>query len=176
FTTLVVRLSHLQINQHEEFVKIVEKGQKNIVEENAPRGYIYDSKGTVLVGNKANQAILYTRSVGMSANEIKEVSKSIASLINIEPEKLSDRDKADFILSNPEELKKAESKLKVSDKLNAKGEQLSQGELYSKMVEKVEPEKLNLSEEDQKIATVFKKINAGTTLQPITIKNRNVSP
>jgi penicillin-binding protein 2B len=88
FTALVVRLSYLQINQHDEFVKIVEKGQKNIIEENAPRGYIYDSKGTILVGNKADQAILYTRSVGMSAQEIKETSQEIASLINIEPEKL----------------------------------------------------------------------------------------
>lgn len=176
FTALVVRLSYLQINQHDEFVKIVEKGQKNIIEENAPRGYIYDSKGTILVGNKADQAILYTRSVGMSAQEIKETSQEIASLINIEPEKLSDRDKADYILADPEELKEAESKLTVSDKLNSKGEQLSQGELYTKMVEKVDPEKVKLSAEEEKVATVFKKINAGTTLQPITIKNKNVTP
>jgi penicillin-binding protein 2B len=112
----------------------------------------------------------------MSAQEIKETSQEIASLINIEPEKLSDRDKADYILADPEELKEAESKLTVSDKLNSKGEQLSQGELYTKMVEKVDPEKVKLSAEEEKVATVFKKINAGTTLQPITIKNKNVTP
>ena len=73
FTALVVRLSYLQINQHDEFVQIVEKGQKSVIEENAPRGFIYDSKGKVLVGNKANQAILYTRSSGMTAEDIKKV-------------------------------------------------------------------------------------------------------
>lgn len=176
FTSLVVRLSYLQINQHDEFVKIVEQGQKNIVEENAPRGYIYDSKGKVLVGNKANQAILYTRSTGMTAQDIKKTSADIADLITVKPEKLSDRDKADYILADPEELKKAESKLTVGDKLNSKGEQLSQGELYSKMVDKVDTKTLELTEEEEEIATIFKKINGGTAMQPVTIKNKEVSP
>ncbi len=175
FTALVVRLSYLQINQHDEFVEIVEKGQTNIVEENAPRGYIYDANGKVLVGNKANQAILYTRSNGMSAQEIKDVSEKIAKLITVEPEKLSERDKADFLLANPDELKKAEAELTVSDKLNSKGEQISQGELYSKMVDKVDTKKLDLTPEEMEIATIFKKINAGTALQPIMIKNKDVS-
>ena len=175
FTALVVRLSHLQITQHEEFVEIVEKGQTSEIEENAPRGYIYDAKGTVLVGNKANQAVLYTRSTGMTAEDIKKVSQEIAKLIDVEAEDLTERDKKDYILSDPEELKKAEGKLTVSDKLNNKGEQLSQSSLYTKIVEKVNLDDYPLSKEELKVATIFKKINGGAALQPITIKNKNVT-
>ena len=99
FTALVVRLSHLQITQHEEFVEIVEKGQTSEIEENAPRGYIYDAKGTVLVGNKANQAVLYTRSTGMTAEDIKKVSQEIAKLIDVEAEDLTERDKKELFES-----------------------------------------------------------------------------
>lgn len=176
FTALVVRLSYLQINQHDEFVQIVEKGQKQVIEENAPRGYIYDSKGKVLVGNKANQAILYTRSAGMTAEDIKKVSEQITELIKIDPEKLSNRDKKDYWLSDPKELKKAEAKLTVSDKLNSKGEQLSAGDLYKKMVDKVDADEIKLSEKEEQVATVFKKINGAYALQPVTIKNKEVTP
>ncbi len=176
FTALVVRLSYLQINQYDEFVQIVEKGQKSVIEENAPRGYIYDSKGQILVGNKANQAILYTRSTGMTAEDIKKISEQIVELINIEPEKLSDRDQKDFWLSNPKELKKAEAKLTVTDKLNSKGEQLSAGDLYKKMVNKVDVKDIQLSDKDKQVATVFKKINGAYALQPVIVKNKGVTP
>lgn len=176
FTALVVRLSNLQINQYDKFAEIVEKGQKSIIEENAPRGYIYDAKGTVLVGNKANQAILFTRSSGMTAEDIKKISEQIVDLIKIEPEKLSDRDKKDYILSDPKELKKAEAKLTVSDKLNTKGEQLSSSELYKKTLDKVNVKEYEITEKDEKMATVFKKINGAYALQPVTIKNKNVTP
>ncbi|MGX7023341.1 penicillin-binding transpeptidase domain-containing protein [Vagococcus hydrophili] len=176
FTALVVRLSYLQINKHDEFAEIVEKGQKSIIEENAPRGYIYDAKGKVLVGNKANQAILFTRSTGMTAEEIKKISKQIVDLIAIEPEKLSERDKKDYILSDPKELKKAEGKLTVSDKLNTKGEQLSSSDLYKKTLDKVDVKDYEFTKEDEKIATVFKKINSAYALQPVTVKNKDVTP
>lgn len=176
FTALVVRLSYLQINQHDEFVQIVEKGQKSVIEENAPRGFIYDSKGKVLVGNKANQAILYTRSSGMTAEDIKKVSEQIVDLIHIEPEKLSARDQKDYWLSDPKELKKAEAKLTVSDKLNSKGEQLSAGDLYKKMVDKVDVKDIELSDKEKQVATVFKKINGAYALQPVIVKNKDVTP
>lgn len=176
FTALVVRLSYLQINQYDEFVTIVEKGQTSTVEENAPRGYIYDSTGKILVGNKANQAILYTRSTNMTATEIKTISEEISKLITIDTEKLSDRDKIDFILANTDELKKAQEKLTVSDRLNSKGEQLSQADLYTKTVDKVNLEDYPFTEDDEKVATIFKKINGATALNPVTIKNKDVTP
>lgn len=176
FTALIVRLSDLQINQHEKFLEIVESGQTNKIEESAPRGYIYDSKGKILVGNKANQAILFTRSSGMTAEDIMAISKKIVQVVSIEPEKLSERDKKDFWLAEPDHLKEAQNRLTVSDRLNSKGEQLSEGELYKKVVDKVSDEEVAIEGEELKVATVFKKINGAYALQPITIKNKGVTP
>lgn len=176
FTALIVRLSDLQIKQQDKFNKIVETGQKNIVEENAPRGNIYDSKGKILVGNKANQAIIFTRSAGMTADDIRKTSEEIVKLVTIEADTLTERDKKDFWLSDPEHLKEAQERLTVKDKANNKGEQASEASIYLKVVEKVTEDEINLSEEELKIASVFKKINGAYALQPVTIKNKGVTP
>ena len=60
FVSLIVRLGYLQIVEGEEF-------NKNHCQffttnhDTIPRGQIYDSQGKVLVSNKANLAITYTR-------------------------------------------------------------------------------------------------------------------
>lgn len=176
FTMLIVRLSDLQIKNQEKYQEIVVSGQKKVIQEKAPRGNIYDSNGTLLVGNKASQAVLFTRSVGMTAEEIREVSKQIVDLIDIKPDKLTQRDKKDYWLSDPENLMVAQKRLTVGDKVNKKGEQLSEGDLYGKVVDKVSDDEINFNDEEMRRATVFKRINSTAALQPVTIKNNGVTP
>ncbi|APB31476.1 penicillin-binding transpeptidase domain-containing protein [Vagococcus teuberi] len=176
FTMLIVKLSDLQIKNQEKYKNIVASGQKKIVEENAPRGYIYDSKGNILVGNKATQAILFTRSAGMNANDIRKVSQDIVKLIDIEPDKLTERDKKDYWLANPDNLAKAQKRLTVSDKVSSNGQELSNSDLYAKTVDKVNDDEINFDEQQMKEASVFKRINSAAALQPVTIKNDNVTP
>ncbi len=176
FTMLIVKLSDLQIKNQEKYKTIVSSGQKKIIEEKAPRGYIYDSKGNILVGNKATQAILFTRSAGMNANDIRKVSQDIVKLIDVEPDKLTDRDKKDYWLSNPENLVEAQKRLTVSDKVNANGQELSNSDLYTKTVDKVKDSEIQFNDEEMKEASIFKRINGAAALQPVTIKNDNVTP
>lgn len=176
FTMLIVRLSDLQIKNQDKYKTIVASGQKKMIEENAPRGYIYDSKGNILVGNKATQAILFTRSAGMNAKDIRKVSQDIVKLINIEPDKLTDRDKKDYWLSDPDNLVTAQKRLKVSDKLSSNGEELSNSDLYSKTVDKVKDSEIDFDATQMKEASIFKRINGAAALQPVTIKNEDVTP
>ncbi|AQP53193.1 hypothetical protein CBF34_07805 [Vagococcus penaei] len=176
FFILVVRLGDLQIMQKDKFQKIVESGQKTVVKENAPRGAIYDARGRVLVGNTSKQSIIFTRSPGMSAGDIRELSDKIVSLIAIEPDKLSDRDKRDYWLSDSKNFEQAAKRVKSTEKLNKHGEQLSEGALYSKIVEKVTDDEVNFNQDDLRRATVFKRINGAGSLQSVVLKNDGVTP
>ena len=176
FTMLIVRLSDLQIKNQEKYKSIVASGQKKVIEEKAPRGYIYDSAGNILVGNKATQAILFTRSAGMNAKDIRQVSQDIVKLIDIEPDKLTERDKKDYWLSDPENLLEAQKRLKVKDKISSNGEELSNSDLYSKTVDKVKDSEIQFNDQEMKEASIFKRINGAAALQPVTIKNENVTP
>ncbi|MGY3765973.1 penicillin-binding transpeptidase domain-containing protein [Vagococcus vulneris] len=176
FFILIVRLGDLQLMQKDKFQKIVETGQKSMVKESAPRGYIYDSKGKILVGNTAKQSIIFTRSPGLTAGDIRNLSNKITSLIDIKPDDLSERDKKDYWLSDSKHLEEAAKRVKHSDKFNKHGEQLSDSALYPKIVDAVKSDEVQFDEADLKRATIFKRINSAGSLQSVVIKNDNVTP
>ena len=63
---------------------------------------MYDRNGQIIVGNKAQKAITYTN-FGASRNEMLNVAKKLAELINIPHDKVQERDKKDYwILKYPE--------------------------------------------------------------------------
>ncbi|MGO2082468.1 peptidoglycan D,D-transpeptidase FtsI family protein [Vagococcus sp.] len=175
FSVLIVRLADLQINQKDKFTKIIESGQKSIVLEGAPRGEIYDSKGKLLVKNTPKQAVVFTRSPGMTAQNIREASEKVVDLITIKPEKLTERDIKDYWLSDKDNFENVAKQLTTADKLNKHGERLSESAMYSKIVNKVKIDDIQLNEIDKKRASVFKRINAAAALQPVIIKNDGVT-
>lgn len=175
FSVLIVRLADLQINQKDKFTSIIQSGQKSTVLEGAPRGEIYDSKGKLLVANEAKQAVIFTRSPGMTAEDIRDTSAKIVDLIKIDAEELTERDLKDYWLSDKDNFDEAAKQLTNDDKVDNHGERLSESLLYGKIVKKVSKDDIQLNEEDQKCATVFKKINAAAALQPVIVKNKDVT-
>ncbi|WP_314065211.1 penicillin-binding transpeptidase domain-containing protein [uncultured Vagococcus sp.] len=171
FVALLVQLAYLQIANGAFFEAKIEWSQKSVVQGNAPRGMIYDAKGEVLVGNQANQAIIYTKKQTMKSQEMLAVSKQIVELIAIEPEELTPRDKKDYWLADEGNLKEAQSRL--SDK--EKDTKLSTSQVYSNTVDKVTDEEIAFDEATLKAATVFKKINGAYAMTPVYIKNKNVT-
>lgn len=176
FVSLIIRLSYLQITNHNFFVTKIETSQKNVVQGNAPRGMIYDEKGKVLVNNKGNQAIIYTKKVGTTNEEMLSISKKLTSILTIEPEELTERDRKDFWLADPSHYKEAKARLSPKQLKNKKGEELSGGELYQQVVNQVSAEEATLTEDQLKEATIYKKINGAYSLTPVFIKNKEVTP
>ena len=93
FVSLIVRLGYLQIVEGEEF-------NKNHCQffttnhDTIPRGQIYDSQGKVLVSNKANLAITYTRGKNIEGKDILPIANKVNELINVPVDpNLTDRDK-----------------------------------------------------------------------------------
>lgn len=175
FVALIVQLSYLQLMKKDLFISKIEATQKKSIEGSTPRGMIYDASGEVLVGNEPNQAILFTKKPGMSAEEMLTTSYMIQSLIDVPQGNLTERDKKDFYLANPEHLKALQATLTEQDKKDDKGQERSESELYQILLDRVPDDALNFDEASLQAASIFKKINSAYAMTPVFIKNRDVT-
>lgn len=105
-----------------------------------------------MVSNKANLAITYTRGKNIEGKDILPIANKVNELINVPVDpNLTDRDKKDYWLANPENLKAAQARLTDQDKEDEKGNKITdEGTLYAKAVEKVTLKKLRLMTEPYK--------------------------
>lgn len=176
FSALILRLGVVQIVHGEKFQKEVEKTENEIVNLPVPRGKIYDKNGNVIVDNKALNAITYTRARGTKQEEVLEVAETLATLIEMKSDKVTERDLKDFwMLKNPDEAKalvKQEMK-KVED-----GElELSSKDIYKLQIERITEEDLKqITEAELEVAAIFREMTKGYALVPQIVKNENVTP
>lgn len=170
FTLLFARLGYLQLYKGETFKNLVQRTESTISTGSVPRGMIYDSQGRVLVGNHPELAILYTRDRDsqVSAKDIIEVARQLASLIEVPVSGLTERDMKDyFIVMNQDE---------VNNRLSKEEKQLSNDKIYDAQLSKVTKDDLNFSVAEQKIIALFKQMNSAYALSTVTVKNKNVTP
>ena len=108
FVILVSRLGYLQIVEGDKMKAEMKASTTITVKENAPRGEIYDAKGTALVKNTPNSAITFTRGNEMKATEILKLATELNKLIDVPAdENLTTRDKKDYWLADEDHLKEA---------------------------------------------------------------------
>lgn len=175
FVALLVQLAYLQIANGEFFSTKIKWDQKTTIKGNAPRGQIYDRNGKVLVSNSAKQAVVYTKPKGISAEELIKVAQKITKIIDIEADKLTERDLKDFWLASPDNLKKAEARLKKEEKQDGNDNYLSTAVIYQNTLNKVKKNEIKYSDADKKVISVFKKISGAQALSPVYIKTDNVT-
>ncbi|MGG5341634.1 peptidoglycan D,D-transpeptidase FtsI family protein [Enterococcus sp. AZ192] len=176
FVALIVRLGYLQIAEGQEYAQKVDANSTLKIKSSAPRGQIYDASGNILVGNKSNLAITYTRGKKVQAKDLVDIAYKVNELIHVPADELTERDKKDFWLANPDNLKTAQKRLTDKDKVDEKGNAITdEGTLYVKTVEKVTPEEINFDEQTMQVATIFKRMNAVQELNTAFIKNEGVT-
>lgn len=169
FVILVTRLGYLQIVEGDKMKAEMKASTTITVKENAPRGVIYDAKGTALVKNVSNAAITFTRGNSMEASDILKLANELNKLIDVPAdENLSDRDKKDYWLADKDHLKEAE------DRLSFKEKNLDNTNEYQKLVDKVKDSEIQLNEDQLKVATIFKRMNAASALSTVFVKNEGV--
>lgn len=170
FVILVTRLGYLQIVEGDKMKAEMKASTTITVKENAPRGVIYDAKGTALVKNVSNAAITFTRGNSMEASDILKLANELNKLIDVPAdENLSDRDKKDYWLADKDHLKEAENRLSFKEK------NLDNTNEYQKLVDKVKDSEIQLNEDQLKVATIFKRMNAASALSTVFVKNEGVS-
>ncbi|MHC5217887.1 peptidoglycan D,D-transpeptidase FtsI family protein [Enterococcus sp. LJL128] len=176
FVSLIVRLAYLQIAEGTSFSERIAQSSDLVVQSGAPRGEIYDASGAVLVSNKSNLAITYTRGKNVQSADLLEIANRVNSLVDVPADELTERDKKDFWLADKEHLKAAQERLTDEDKKDEKGNVITdQGTLYALTVEKVTPEEINFDEKTLKAATIFKRMSAVSELNTTFIKSEGVT-
>lgn len=169
FTALFIRLAYIQLYSGERFANMVQRTESTLSSGSVPRGMIYDSSGEILVGNRPEQAIMYTRDRDSSVAplDIVNVATQLASLIEIPTSNLTERDLKDYFIVKNEDL--------VNSRLSDEEKQLIPAELYPVQLEHVYSEDIEFSNAEMKIAALFKQMNSAYALSTVTVKNTNVT-
>lgn len=177
FVALIVRLGYIQIAEGQEYQERVRAANDRLsIETAAPRGQIFDANGAILVGNKANLAITYTRGKKVGAADMLEIANKVNRLIEVPADDLTERDKKDFWLANPENLKAAQKRVKDKDREDEKGNRITdEGQLYTITANKVTPEEINFDDATLRAATIFKRMNSVQEMNTVFIKNEGVT-
>ncbi|MBL1223630.1 penicillin-binding transpeptidase domain-containing protein [Enterococcus sp. BWR-S5] len=176
FVSLIVRLGYLQIVEGDSYVERIAQGSNLVVQSGAPRGEIYDANGKILVSNKSNLAITYTRGKNVQAEDLLEISNRVNELIHVPADDLTERDKKDYWLANKDNLKAAQDRLTDEDKKDENGNTITdQSTLYALTVDKVTEEEINFDEQTLQAATIYKRMNSVSELNTTFIKNTEVS-
>lgn len=176
FVSLIVRLGYLQIVEGDSYVERIAQGSNLVVQSGAPRGEIYDANGKILVSNKSNLAITYTRGKNVQAEDLLEISNRVNELIHVPADDLTERDKKDYWLANKDNLKAAQERLTDKDKKDENGNAITdQSTLYALTVDKVTEEEINFDEQTLQAATIYKRMNSVSELNTTFIKNTEVS-
>ncbi|MCY1568367.1 penicillin-binding protein 2 [Staphylococcus pettenkoferi] len=173
FAIIVLRLGYLQIAQGSHYKEQIKDSENITVNESVPRGRILDRNGNVLVDNASKKAITYTRGKKTSQGEILKTAKKLSSLIDMKTDKITKRDKQDFwIQLHPE---KAQSMMKREENLLNDGS-ISQDQFDKAQHNKIGKKELDsLSKKDLQVLAIYREMMAGSTLNPQTIKNDDVS-
>ena len=79
------RIVYLNIYKKDYYNNIyLEKTNRYVWGESAPRGRILDKNGVVLVDNKGYKSIMYTKIKGISVKDEVEVSYKLANILDID--------------------------------------------------------------------------------------------
>ncbi|MGO2385299.1 MAG: penicillin-binding protein 2, partial [Pseudolactococcus laudensis] len=177
FLILVGRLYQMQIANKSFYDKKLEtSGSLSTVTEGTARGQIYDANGVPLVSNQAVLTINFTRSNTMTAEEIRQVAIKLVSVIpeSVKTDTLTERDKKDFFLADPENLAKVQERVPAKERINSKtGEKLSEGEIYAKYVKKVTDEEIAYDADTELAAKLYKRMNATSNFATTIIASGN---
>nr|WP_251716900.1 penicillin-binding protein 2 [Lactobacillus agrestimuris] len=172
FALLIAQLAYLQLAYGSRFKAEVAKSDSNVVSNQVPRGVMYDAKGRVLVGNKANNAITYTKSTGTSTSQIYKISNALSNYISITDEKPTEEQLAEYYLADQANSTKITNKLPKS-KTNS--QILTTQEINQNMIDEVKKENIKFTARQKTAALIFNKISGAYTLSTIYVKNKDLT-
>ncbi len=182
FSVLIIRLGLIQLVYGENYKREIEQNVVIPVNSSVPRGKLYDTNGNLIVGNKPQKSITYTRTNSVSTEDMLKVATKLANLIQKDTEEdfksITKRDRQDYwILKHPN---KARDKITkdVENKLKKKELEKEEydKEIYNLIRERITDEELNsFSKQELEVLAIFREMSSGTMLSPQIIKNKDVT-
>ncbi|KRG10277.1 peptidoglycan D,D-transpeptidase FtsI family protein [Staphylococcus sp. NAM3COL9] len=173
FAVIVLRLGYLQIAEGSRYEQLIKNSENLTVNEAVPRGRILDRNGKVLVDNASKKAITYARGRKTTQSEVLKIAKDLSRLIEMDTDKITDRDKQDYwIQIHPN---KAGNLMKEEQALLEDGS-ISQDDYDDSLYKKIGAKQTDsLTDEDLQILSIYREMMSGSALDPQMIKNEDVS-
>lgn len=173
FGIIVLRLGYLQIAQGSHYSQLVKNDENITVNESVPRGRILDRNGKVLVDNASKLTITYTRSRKTNQKDMLDTAKKLSSLITMKTDKITERDKQDFWIQKHQD--EVDKLMKKETSMLNEGS-ITQDQYDKQLYKKVGDKQINsLSKKDLQVLAIYREMSAGSTMNPQTIKNEDVS-
>ncbi|WP_418909825.1 peptidoglycan D,D-transpeptidase FtsI family protein [Bacillus pinisoli] len=165
FAALIMRLGVVQIVYGEDYQKEVNRTENTKVSLSVPRGVIYDREHRVIVDNVAKNAITYTKPQGTKPEEMLELARTLAALIDQDKErydKITERDFKDYwILTRPDE---AKAKLSTEEKKKKNAYQLQLDRITEADLAQID------YDSEYEVVSFFREMIAGASLTPKILK------
>ncbi|NQH34282.1 penicillin-binding protein 2 [Streptococcus suis] len=160
FSVLIARLVDMQLINKDFYVQKLETASQKVVSRSSVRGQIYDAKGLPLVENKLSQVVSFTRSNKITAKGIRDIAEKLVAWVSLpEDIRVSERDKADYLLADTDVYEKVVTELPREKRFGIDGNRLSEGTIYANAVESLDPKDLQLTEAEEKVVYLFTQMN-----------------
>ncbi|MDZ5470982.1 penicillin-binding protein 2 (plasmid) [Bacillus sp. 31A1R] len=177
FSVLILRLGMVQIVYGDDYKREIERTEDYTISNPVPRGKIFDRNGRIIVDNVAQNAITYTNH-GASQSEMLKVAEKLAFLIEMDTDKVTERDKKDYwIMKN---LSKAQKKVSKEERERIKSKDITVKEFnrqtYDLMLQRVTDTELKeLNKHDLEVLAIYKIFNNGYAHSRLMVKNKGVT-
>ncbi|WP_066153718.1 peptidoglycan D,D-transpeptidase FtsI family protein [Halalkalibacter krulwichiae] len=167
FSILILRLGMVQIVEGEDFSKELDRTSNTTARIDAPRGIMYDRFGNVVVDNELELSVTYTNpSRATNSQTILEIARDLEELIDVETERITERDKRDYLLL----LMSEEERYELVSRDERKKLESSSDE-YRLEVERISDEAIEgLSEKDLRVLAIYREMSRGYANAPQRIK------
>ena len=170
FSIIMVKFTSVMLINNEKYEKELSVlNYSEVYGTSSPRGRIYDRNYNIIVDNKSLKTITYQKDKKISSKEMIETAKLLSNHISIDYSRLTDRNKREYICDKETDYCKSLITKKERDKL--KQRKITQKDINEYKLERVSEDKLQLSEEEKKIAYIYYLMNKGYTYEEKIIKS-----
>ena len=165
FSALIWRLAYMQLSNKDFYIKKLATASKTRVTTSSVRGEIFDAQGQPVVVNKTKEVLSFTRDNKMSAADLKKLARKLVEVLSLPEEKISDRQKLDYYLSDPEIYQKVVAGLPKDKRLDGDGNRYPEDQIYQEALKTVPLSNLHYSPEEEKVIGLYSQLNAVANFQ-----------
>lgn len=179
FTMLILRLGYLQIVKGENYSREIERTEEVAVNTSVPRGRIFDSEGRILVDNKPQRAITYTKMQTTTSEDMFEIAEKLSLLIEKGTNAITKSDLQDFWLRKYKDVAndlitdEERQEIEQDEELNKKEKNAAINRLIRS---KITDEQLNsFTPQELEVIAIYREMASGYALSPQIIKGGEVA-
>ncbi|HGF1449806.1 TPA: penicillin-binding protein PBP2B [Streptococcus suis] len=169
FTVLIGRLADMQLVNKDYYASKLASASQKVITTSSVRGQIYDAKGQALVENEMKQVASFTRSNTMTALEMRTVAQKLLDYVTVSDVQVSERDKADYYLADPEVYRQVVAALPSDQRYDTDGNNLSESVIYTNAVASLDKNLLQYSDEELKAVELYSQMNGASFFETVNL-------